>query len=143
MVSAEEWQEIELAVDSGATESVLNEHMATNIPTVPGEASRRGVSYKVANGEHLPNLGEKRFEASSENHVLRKMTAQVCDVDTGLLSVSKAIEAGNRVVFDLDESGNGNGSYIYDKETGEYMPMQMRGGMFMLKLWVRKSTEGF
>ena len=32
---------------------------------------------------------------------------------------------------------------IYDKETGEYMPMQMRGGMFMLKLWVRKSTEGF
>ena len=101
------------------------------------------MSYKVANGEHLPNLGEKRFEAASENHVLRKMTAQVCEVDTGLLSVSKAIEAGNRVVFDLDESGNGNGSYIYDKETGEYMPMQMRGGMFMLKLWVRKSTEGF
>ena len=71
------------------------------------------------------------------------MTAQICDVDTGLLSVSKAIEAGNRVVFDLDENGSGHGSYIYDKETGEYMPMQMRGGMFMLKLWVRKPTEGF
>ena len=94
-------------------------------------------------GEQLPNLGEKKFEAATENNVLRKMTAQVCDVDTGLLSVSKAIEAGNRIVFDFDENGNGHGSYIYDKETGEYTPMQMRGGMFMLKLWVRKPTEGF
>ena len=86
----DEWEEVELAVDSGATESVVHEEMATNVATVPGEASRRGVSYKVANGEQLPNLGEKVFEAVSENHVLRQMTAQVCDVDTGLLSVENA-----------------------------------------------------
>ena len=139
VTSEEEWQEIELAVDSGATESVVHEDMATNIATVPGEASRRGVSYKVANGEQLPNLGEKIFEAVSENHVLRKMTAQVCDVDTGLLSVSKAVEQGNRVVF--DNTGNGQGSYIEDKETGEFMPIQLKGGMFMLKLWVRKAAD--
>ena len=38
--------------------------MATNIPTVPEEASRRGVAYKVANGEQLPNLCGKKFEKS-------------------------------------------------------------------------------
>ena len=70
--------------------------------------------------------------------MLRQMTAQVCDVDTGLLSVSKAVEQGNRVVF--DNTGNGWGSYIEDKETGEYMPIQLKGGMFMLKLWVRKAA---
>ena len=43
--------------------------------------------------------------------------------------------AGSRVVFDSE------GSYIEDKETGEFMPIQLKGGMFMLKLWVRKAAD--
>ena len=44
------------------------------------------------------------------------MLAAVTDVDDALLSVSKVVKAGNRVVF--DESG----SYIEHKTSGEITP---------------------
>lgn len=58
-----EWEEIELSVDSGATESVVPGSMPSSVPTQPGPASRRGVQYEVANGEIIPNEGDKRFMA--------------------------------------------------------------------------------
>ena len=45
-----DWEEIELAVDSGATETVIGESMISSIETKPGEASRRGAKYEVADG---------------------------------------------------------------------------------------------
>ena len=63
------------------------------------------------------------------------MRVQVCDVNKPLLSVSKIVQGGNRVVFD------GNGSYIEDTTNGERMWLQEKGGMFMLKMWVK--NEGF
>ena len=38
-----EWEELKLAVDSGATESVVPPEMPSSIPTMPGAASKRGV----------------------------------------------------------------------------------------------------
>ena len=111
-----EWGCIEMAVDSGATE------------TVP--ASRRGVVYEVANGETIPNLGEKHFVAESEEGAKRTITAQVADVSKGLLSVKKIVSAGNRVVFDTE-------SYIEDKASGERMWLSETQGMYMLKMWVK------
>ena len=49
------------------------------------------------------------------------------------------IDAGNRVVFDDD------GSFIEDKCSGERLYLEDRGGMFMLKVWVKSGPqpEGF
>ena len=58
-----EWEEIELSVDSGATESVVPDSMLISVPTQPGQGSRRGVQYEVANGDRIANEGEKRFTA--------------------------------------------------------------------------------
>ena len=129
-----EWTEIELAVDSGATETVMNEDMLAHIATRPGPASRKGVRYEVANGTMIPNLGEKQFRAISEEGAERGIIAQICDVNKGLLSVKKMTKAGNRVVFDED------GSFIEDKQSGERMWMKENEGMYMLKLWVSNST---
>ena len=106
--------------------------MVTSIETKEGPASRRGVNYEVADGTLIPNLGEKKFTAVSEEGLARNITAQVCSVNKALLSVRKMTKAGNRVVFD-DE-----GSYVEDKKTGERMWMKEEGGMYMLKMWVRK-----
>ena len=103
--------------------------------TREGAASRRGVEYEIANGELIPNLGEKRFIAVSTEGISRRLTAQVCEVNKGLLSVSKVVKAGSRVVFDRD------GSYIEDKETGEKMALQESGGMYMLKMWTKRSPS--
>ena len=64
----------------------------------------------------------------------RGITAQICDVNKGLLSVKKMARAGNRIVFDDD------GSYIEDKKSGEKMWLKEKDGMYMLKLWVPTTT---
>ena len=61
-----EWEEIEMAVDSGASESVVSEDMLTRVTTVEGYAQKKGVQYEVADGTLIPNLGEKKFVAASD-----------------------------------------------------------------------------
>jgi len=136
-ISPQEWEEIDMAVDSGATETVVSEEMIKNVETEAGPASRKGVQYEVASGELIPNLGEKNFVAVGENGVKRRMKAQVCDVNKALLSVTRMVEAGNRVVFEKTK-GRAAG-YVEDMQTGERMHMRPVNGMFMLKLWVKKS----
>ena len=126
------WEEIELAVDSGATETVVNEDMLTSVETTEGDAYKRGVEYEVASGQTIPNMGEKRFIAVSESGGVRAMTAQVCDVNKPLLSVRKVVQAGNRVIFEP------KGGYIEDVESGERLNMKLQGGMYVLKMWARK-----
>jgi hypothetical protein len=126
------WEKLELAVDSGATESVIPSSTPECIPTQEGTASRRGVEYEVASGHFIPNEGEKKFEAMTEEGTNKRMIMQVCDVTQGLLSVSKVVKAGNSITFDED------GSYIQNKASGDVTWMRERGGMYMLTLWVRR-----
>ena len=127
-----EWVEVEMAVDSGATETVIDEDTLTHVPKVEGPAFKRGVKYEVANGVRIPNLGERRFKGATEEGILKNITAQVCDVNKPLLSVSKVVAAGNRVVFDKD------GSYIEDLTTGDKVWLKNVGGMYILKLLVKR-----
>ena len=135
-VEEQEWDEIDLAVDSGATETVVNEDMLQSVVVQEGDALRRGVQYEVPCGELIPNLGEKKFVGISDEGAVRNLTAQVCDVNRALLSVTKTVQAGNRVVFDPA------GSYIEDIASGERLPLKERGGMYMLKLWVKQGFQG-
>ena len=131
--SNHEWEMVDLAVDSGATETVVNEQMLESVEIKEGPASRRGVEYEVANGVRIPNLGEKRFMGVSEEGTTRQITAQVCDVNKLLLSVKKVVGAGNRVVFEQE------GAYIEDRVSGERMWMREENRMYMLRMWVKKS----
>ena len=130
-----EWECLEMAVDSGATETVISEDMVQTVKTKEGSLSKRGVVYETANGETIPNLGEKQFLAESEEGTRKKITARVADVNKGLLSVKKIVAVGNRVVFD-------DSSYIEDKATGEKMWLTEAQGMYVLQMWV-KSGQPF
>ena len=116
-----EWEELEMAVDSGATETVVGEDMIKGIETKPGEGARRGVQYEVASGELIPNLGEKNFVAYGEQGQARTIKAQVCEVNKPLLSVSRMVHAGNTVVFSR------SGSYVEDENTGERISLREQG----------------
>ena len=128
------WEAIEMAVDSGATETVVSDEMLTSVRIKESVGSKRGVEYEVANGIRIPNMGQKKFVGVSDEGTTRTITAQVCDVNKPLLSVKKVMSAGNRVVFD-DE-----GSFIEDKVTKEPMWLTEQHGMFMLKMWVQKDS---
>ena len=56
MEEAPEWEVLEMAVDSGASGSVVSDEMITSVETVEGDAMRKGVRYDVANGTLIPNL---------------------------------------------------------------------------------------
>ena len=63
------------------------------------------------------------------------MAAQVTEVHKGFLSVFKLASKGCRVVF---EEG---GCYIENKATGDWIPLEERGGMYYLKMWVGKNQQ--
>ena len=81
-VADDEWVEIEVAIDSGATETVMAEATLNGIVDITeGPALRRGVTYEVANGVEIPNLGERKFVGFTEEGGQRGITAQVCAVN--------------------------------------------------------------
>ena len=127
-----EWEVLELTVDSGASATVVGEDM---VKAVPAQNARPDVVYEVADGSQIPHLGEKKFNAVTESGLLRRMVAQVTEVNKALLSVSKIVNAGNRVVFD-DE-----GSYIEHKSSGEWMPLEERKGLYTLKMWAPRDQS--
>ena len=90
------------------------------------------VKYEVADGTHIENLGEKTFTAYTDVGHEHYLTAQVADVNKALLSVSKLVGKGCKVVFDGDES------YIENKASGDWFPLEQKNGMYVLKLWIPK-----
>ena len=125
------WEGITMYVDSGATETVMPDGMLMSVNTREGVTSRQGIMYEVANGVRIANLGEKEFIGITEDGQEKQLVAQVCEVNKALLSVSTAVKAGNRVVFDED------GSYIENRETGQIIWLVEEGGMYALKMWVK------
>ena len=137
----EGWEVIDLAVDSGASETVIPANLVQSVGLTPSDASKRGVQYEVANGERIPNLGEKAFTGYTDKEgYCRGIRAQVCDVSKPLLSVSRLVKAGNAVVFAP------TGSFVEDGHTGERIMLEEQGGMYNMRLWVPSSspsTPGF
>ena len=70
-----------------------------------------------------------------EEGIARTITAQVADVKTPLLSVTRLVQAGRRVVFDEP------GAYIEHKASKERIWLHEQGGMYMLKLWVHAASK--
>ena len=122
-----------MIVDSGASGTVVNEGM---IKAVEAKNIKSDVSYKLADGSRVPHMGDKAFTAFTDQGHVRQMVAAVTDVDDALLSVSKVVKAGNRVVFDED------GSYIEHKTSGEVTPLLEQRGLYKLKMWVPKDQSG-
>ena len=134
------WEVLDLAVDSGASETVIPTNLVKSVSLTPSDASKRGVQYEVANGERIPNLGEKAFTAYTDKEgYCRGIRAQVCDVSKPLLSVSRLVKAGNAVIF------TPGGSYVEDGQTGERIALEEQGGMFNMRVWIptTSSSAGF
>ena len=122
---------MEMAVDSGASETVMPEGAIKSIATRSNEASRRGVQYEVANGQRIPNLGEKEIEGETDIEGRRTIfKAQVCEVSKPLMSVKRLVASGHSVLFDSE------GGRITDQKTGQQTWLHEVNGMYHLRLWV-------
>ena len=136
-IGSDEWIEIELTADSGACDTVIPRTTAESIPIVPSLASLRGMEYEVANGQSIPNLGERRCLIWTEGATEAKsMNMQVADVHKGLLSLSRCADMGFEGRF-----GRRAGALICEK-TGEVIPLIRKGNLYVLKVWVKAAPFG-
>ena len=130
--TANEWQEVELTADTGACDTVIPRNMCSTIPIVPSPQSERGMEYEVATGEAIPNLGERRCEMWTEGAAAPKaISMQVADVHKALLSLSRCADMGFESRF-----GSAFGCLI-DTQSGEVIPLQRKGNLYVLKAWIR------
>ena len=126
-----EWEMLDLMVDSGASETVMPEGAVKSVITKPNDASCRGVQYEVANGQRIPNLGEKVIAGETDFEGRRtNFTAQICEVSKPLMSVKRLVESGHSVHFDQE------GGRITDQKTGKQIWLHEVNGMYHLRLWV-------
>ena len=125
-------------VDSGASETVVGIHSLDCVPTVEGHLAKLGVKYEVANGQVIPNVGEKRFVGTwfageqDQQGITRPVVAQVCGVNKALLSVGRLDDCGYTTVFAGEK-----GSYIQDRVSGEKLQLVKCGTTYTLELWVQ------
>ena len=126
-----------MTVDSGACDTVMPLSMCEGIDVIPSLASLRGMNYEVANGQLIPNLGERRCEMitpGSKRH--KSITFQVADVHKPLLSVSSVASMGYECILNKD------GGWLINRAAHEAIPLQRKGNMYVFTCWLRKSPFG-
>ena len=97
--------------------------------------SRSGAYYTTADGTPVHNEGEKTLTmCTPDGQHLRQMTFQVAAVNKALGSVSKIVNNGNRVIFDMD------GSYIENKWSNDRLWLREDNGVYVLDMLVARTT---
>ena len=105
----------------------------------PSDASKAVVNYEIANGDEIPNLGEKLMPVVTAEGNWKGMRAQVADVSKALQSVRSLVKAGHVVVFGDGEDGSQN--CIVNKITGEQTSVKDDGIIYFLGLHIAHKSE--
>ena len=126
------WEMISSIVDSGAAVPVgppsLGSIAGYELEESP--ASKAGVVYEVANGAEIPNLGQKFLAVVTAEGTIRGYSTQCADVTKPLQAVRALLANKHAVVFDEE------GSFIYNKVSGELNMMRDDGVNYYLDQWV-------
>ena len=117
----------DIVVDSAADESCWPKDQGGAFETRP---STKNIVLRTANGGEMGHYGEKEITIrSGESEEVMGLRFQVTDVRKPLLAVRRLVERGNVVSFGPGPSDN----YIQSVETGRKIPMERRGGSFVIK----------
>ena len=133
------WEYFEAILDSGASVTVVPPWLGKGYDVMEGEAARLGVKYEIANGEEIPNLGEKLMPVVTAEGTTRGLRAQVAEVSKPLQAVRSLVRTGHMVIFgDGDE---GNEHYIMNKMTGECNRVKDDGTNYLMGMYIVPKAE--
>ena len=122
----EEWERVDLLLDSGASISALPANVATSYPA----KAPQGLSeYRAANGNPIKNEGSRTIKAVTSGGA-RKMAFSVMDVRRPIASVSKIVSSGNEVHFTPE------GSWVKYRSTGNFDRLHEKSGVYVLPAWI-------
>ena len=137
-----DWEYAEFILDSGATTTVIPPHVGRAYDIQPSDASKATVKYKIANGDEIPNLGEKFMPVATAEGSWKGMRAQVADFSKPLQAVRSVVKPGHIVVFGGGEDGSQN--YIVNRIAGEPIAIKDDGINYTLGLHIApRDVAGF
>ena len=123
----------EIVVDSAADESCWPKDQGGAFELKP---SKRNIKLMTANGGEMQHYGEKEVTFLNKDRVIG-MKFQVTDVKKPLLAVRRLVEKGNVVSFGPRMEDN----FIKNIETKQIIPMEKKGGSFVIKAHFVKAAE--
>jgi hypothetical protein len=119
-----------LTIDSGAADHVMPLGWLIWILVVASAGSLKGLHYVAASGTRISNMGQQTVNCLTRNGTWAQWIFQVAAVNKPLVSVSKLIDDGWRVVFDEEAS------YIKHKQTGNVINIRRERGVFVVDAFV-------
>ncbi len=133
----EGWVEVELCADTGACDTVIPRKMCQGIAITPSLQSMQCMEYEVADGNTIPNLGERRCVMWTDGATdPRHINLQVADVHKALLSMSRCADMGFESRF-----GRVAGALI-DEESGEVIPLPCKWNLYVRQCWLTAAPFG-
>ena len=126
-----------LTVDSGAADHVMPISWLTWIVMTMSLGALRGLHYVSASGGRLPNLGERTVEFLTEEGTWASIIFQIAGINKPLLSVSKLISDGWRVVFDDDDCS------MTHKVSKKHIKIKRERGVFVIDAYVNNPDQVF
>ena len=87
-------------VDSVAVDNVLPKSVCTEYPLEATSKSQSGVGFKGANGSRIKHYGQRRFRVKTSAGSNMNTTWEVADVRKPLISASRLLERGHKLVLD-------------------------------------------
>ncbi len=130
---------ISAVVDSGAGVAALHPKQGKAYKIQESEASRNGVTYEVANGDDLPDLGQKCMAVLTAEGTLRGYQPQVAEVSSALQSVRRMLSTKHCVLFGLGD--NEEEHLVINKLTGEVNRLRDDGVNYIQDLLVVPPDE--
>ena len=77
-------EKLQMILDSGASVSVVPPSVGREYEVVRGEAAIAGVRYEIADGNEIPNLGEKLMPVMTREESWRGCKVEVADIARAL-----------------------------------------------------------
>ena len=128
------WRRVTVTVDSGSADHVAPEEEFAATPLEESEGSKKGRRYIAANGQKVPNLGQRVVKMATDDGLPLQVCLQVTKVVKPLLSVSKLTSNGNVVVLDK------NHPRIVGAD-GQITWLRGVNGTYECDLWVKENQK--
>ena len=128
------WEKLQAILDSGASVTVVPPHVGRDYEVIRGEAAIAGVRYEIADGNEIPNLGEKLMLVVTREGTWRGLKAEVADIARALQSVRSLVKTGHKVVFGDGEHGTEH--YIQNVMTGEVNAVEDDGQNYFMTYFI-------
>ena len=133
--SAEGWTKVTTDMDSGCVTSVAPPGLLPQIPITESEGSKVGQQYVVANGETVPNLGEKIVNMTDCAGQENRHVYQIAEVTSPLTSVGDIADQGNLVVFGK------RGGFVWNVLTNRATPFPRINKRYKWEFWVPQHEQ--